>query len=100
MSAYIFKLNAETEGKTQKVQNDSRTVTTGIRRGIPGCGPQNYEVINYIQTVKCLKPCFNKIIIESTQNYNGGNPSAGGPNLLNGGNPSAGGPKLLNGGKP
>jgi len=45
MSAYIFKINGETEGRTQKVQNDNRTVTTGIRRGIPGCGPLNFNPI-------------------------------------------------------
>ena len=53
MSAYIFKINGETQGKTQKVQEDNRTVTTGIRRGIPGCGPRNFQIINYRRKVDC-----------------------------------------------
>jgi hypothetical protein len=46
MSAYIFKINAETEARTQKVQNSGRSVTTG-NRGVAGCGPQNFTPILY-----------------------------------------------------
>lgn len=53
MSAHIFKINAETEGRTHKIQDDSRTVTTGIHRGIPGCGPRNFQLITYIRKVDC-----------------------------------------------
>jgi len=47
MSAYTAKINAEVNGKTQKVQNTSTSVTTGIYRGVPGCGPRNFDRIIY-----------------------------------------------------
>jgi len=47
VSAYTSKIKAETQGKTQKVQNDGRTVTTGLYRGVSGCNPQNYNQIIY-----------------------------------------------------
>jgi hypothetical protein len=47
MSAHIFKLSAENQARTQKIQNTGRAVTTGIYRGVPGCGPQNYTTILY-----------------------------------------------------
>ena len=53
MSAHIFRLSGENKGRTQKIQDDSRTVTTGIHRGIPGCGPQNYQLIFYRRKVDC-----------------------------------------------
>ena len=53
MSAYTFKLLGENKGRTQKVQDDSRTVTTGIYRGIPGCGPRSFQIINYKRKVDC-----------------------------------------------
>jgi hypothetical protein len=53
MGAYTAKLNAENQGRTQKVQNSSRAVTTGIYRGVPGCGPQNFSLIFYRRNVKC-----------------------------------------------
>jgi hypothetical protein len=53
MSAYTAKTHAEVKGKTQKVQNTSRSVTTGIYRGVPGCGPRNFQIILYERKVDC-----------------------------------------------
>ena len=53
ISAYTFKLLGENKGRTQKVQDDRRTVTTGIHRGVPGCGPRNFQIINYLRKVDC-----------------------------------------------
>ena len=53
MSAYTAKLLAENKGRTQKIQDDNRTVTTGIYRGVPGCGPQSYQLIFYQRKVDC-----------------------------------------------
>jgi hypothetical protein len=47
MAAYISGVSASVEGKTQKVQNSQRTVTTSIYPGVPGCGPKNYTPIVY-----------------------------------------------------
>jgi hypothetical protein len=53
MSAYTAKLQAENYGRTQKVQNNSTVVTTGIYRGVPGCGPRNFQIILYERKVDC-----------------------------------------------
>ena len=53
MSAYTSKTHAEVKGKTQKVQNTSRSVTTGIYRGVPGCGPRNFQIILYERKLDC-----------------------------------------------
>jgi hypothetical protein len=47
VAAYTTKIKAEVEGKTQKVQNDNRSLTTGIYRGVPACGPLNYSQLIY-----------------------------------------------------
>lgn len=47
LAAYTSKLKAELQGKTQKVQNDSRSLTTGFYRGVPACGPLNYTELVY-----------------------------------------------------
>lgn len=53
MGAYTAKLNAENLGRTQKVQNDNHTVTTGIYRGVPRCTPEDFSLIFYNKSVKC-----------------------------------------------
>jgi hypothetical protein len=53
MGAYTAKIKAEVQGKTQKVQDSSRSVTTGIYRGVPACGPQNYQQINFYRKKGC-----------------------------------------------
>ncbi len=47
MAAYISGVSASVEGKTQKVQNSQRAVTTSIYRGVPGCGATDYTPIVY-----------------------------------------------------
>jgi hypothetical protein len=47
MAAYISGVSASVEGKTQKVQNSQRAVTTSIYRGVPGCAPKDYTPILY-----------------------------------------------------
>jgi hypothetical protein len=54
MSAHIFKLSAENQGRTQKIQNSGRSVTTSIYRGVPGCGPLNFNTINVILSFMIL----------------------------------------------
>ncbi len=98
MAAYIAKLQAENYGITQKVQNDSRSVTTGIYRGVPGCGSLNYQTIIYPRKLGCSKYCPPEIVKNII--YNGGTPSLSGPKTLNGGTPSTPGGTLLNGGAP
>lgn len=56
MGAYTAKIKAEVQGKTQKVQDTSHKVTTGIYRGVPRCGPQNYQQIIYLKNRKCCIP--------------------------------------------
>jgi hypothetical protein len=58
MAAYTAQLKAENQGRTQKVQDSSRSVTTGIYQGVAGCGPQNYQQINFFRRQKC---CFVNI---------------------------------------
>ena len=53
MSAFTSKIKAETEGKTQKIQNSSTAVTTGIYRGVAGCAAQNYQIIFYPRKLNC-----------------------------------------------
>lgn len=53
MSAHTAKLNAENQGRTQKVQDSARSVTTGIYQGVAGCGRQNYQKINFYYRKKC-----------------------------------------------
>jgi len=55
VSAYTSKLRAEVKGRTQKVQDDDRSVTTGIYRGTAGCGQLNFSQIVYAKRQKC---CF------------------------------------------
>lgn len=61
MSAYISKIRAETEGKTQKVQNSQRAVTTGIYRGVPACGPLDYSKIRFYSKFRngCCLVCIS-----------------------------------------
>jgi hypothetical protein len=53
MAAHTAKLKAENQGRTQKVQDSSRSVTTGIYQGVAGCGPQNYRQINFYYRKTC-----------------------------------------------
>jgi hypothetical protein len=59
MAAYTAKIKAEVEGKTQKVQNSPRAVTTGIYRGVPGCPKQNYSRINFYVRQGCCLVCIS-----------------------------------------
>jgi hypothetical protein len=47
MGAHTAKLQAENYGRTQKIQNTSSSVTTGIYRGVAGCGPRDFQIIIY-----------------------------------------------------
>jgi hypothetical protein len=98
MSAHIFKLSAENQGRTQKIQNSGRSVTTSIYRGVPGCGPLNFNTILY--PIKGKICCYiHPINVLQLKNiYSGGNPGIPNPNTLDGGTPSLPGPKVLNGG--
>jgi hypothetical protein len=56
IGAYTAKIKAEVQGRTQKVQDTSHKVTTGIYQGVPRCGPQNYQQIIYLKNKKCCIP--------------------------------------------
>ena len=86
-AAYISKLKAEALGRTYKVQDTNhRLFTSTLYRGAAGCGPVNYDQIEYVETCKCdyIGPA-KKYTPPSlrTAIYDGGNASSNFPNILN-----------------
>lgn len=108
--AYTAKLNAEALGRTFKVQDTNRRLfTTSLYRGAAGCGPINFTQISYVPSCECKyisvpaitppppAPPPPPVVITI---FDGGTPSASGPNIIDGGTPSASGPNIVDGGNP
>lgn len=74
-TAYISKLKAEALGRTYKVQDTNhRLFTTTLYRGAAGCGPVNYDQIEYVEPCKCdyIGPARKTNFNSRTTVYDGG----------------------------
>jgi hypothetical protein len=96
--AYTAKRNAETLGKTFKVQDTNhRAFTTTLYRGSVGCPPVDYTQLYYPLPCLCtyLQGPPAEIVITR---YDGGTPDLTG-RILDGGYPLVTGP-IVSGGNP
>ena len=101
-AAYISKLKAEALGRTFKVQDTNhRLFKSTLYRGAAGCGPVNFEQINYEEVCKCdyIGPALRAPRRRITE-YDGGTSFAPGIPIIDGGSPYGSGPTLIDGGIP
>jgi hypothetical protein len=87
-AAYVSKLKAEALGRTYKVQDTNhRLFTTTLYRGAAGCGPVNYDQIEYVEPCKCdyIGPARRSNFRQPTSVYDGGNARNPGERILDGG---------------
>ncbi len=109
-AAYISKIKPEALGRTYKVQDTNhRLFTTTLYRGAAGCGPVNYDQLEYVEPCLCdyIGPAktFN-LPITPTPNipvrpliYDGGSARNGGGRIIDGGFVNEFGP-IVDGGFP
>jgi len=109
-TAYISKLKAEALGRTYKVQDTNhRLFTTTLYRGAAGCGPVNYDQIEYVEACKCDYIGPAKVYVPSRVPdninpsraliYDGGTARSSGARIIDGGFVNEFGP-VLDGGFP
>jgi len=101
-AAYISKLKAEALGRTFKVQDTNhRLFTSTLYRGAAGCGPVNFEQINYEEVCKCdyIGPAKRTNPERVRPIYDGGTPSGSGPWIIDGGSVFSDG-RVVDGGIP
>ena len=87
-TAYISKLKAEALGRTYKVQDTNhRLFTSTLYRGAAGCGPVNYDQIEYVEPCSCdyIGPARRSNFTSPTTVYDGGSARNPGPRVLDGG---------------
>jgi hypothetical protein len=87
-AAYISKLKAEALGRTYKVQDTNhRLFTTTLYRGAAGCGPVNYDQIEYVEPCNCnyIGPAKKTNFLSPRIVYDGGTARNPGVQVLDGG---------------
>jgi len=87
-AAYISKLKAESLGRTYKVQDTNhRLFTSTLYRGAAGCGPVNYDQLEYVEPCRCdyVGPAKRGKFVPLPSIYDGGQPNNPGVPILDGG---------------
>ena len=101
-AAYISKLKAQALGRNFKVQDTNhRAFTSTLYRGAAGCGPVNYDQLEYVEPCICnyIGPAKRNSSRPRREIYDGGTPSGSGPVIIDGGSVFSGGP-VVDGGFP